>query len=62
MIQCVDQLLKKGESSELIAHFVKDAQKWTELRSILRDQVHIARGFAVEYCRRYNGDKGLNGV
>jgi hypothetical protein len=43
----------------LIHRLAEDAQKLTELRGILRGQVHTARKFAVEHCHRYNENKGL---
>jgi hypothetical protein len=58
----LDQLDKKGGSSELINHLADDAQKWGELRRHLQGQVRTAREFAEDHCRRYNGDIGLEDV
>jgi hypothetical protein len=60
--QRLDQLGKRGESGELISRLANDAQKWTELSSNLRGQIHTARKFAIDHCNRYNGGKGLNVV
>lgn len=35
----------------------KDAQKWTELRSIMQDHADSAERFGVYYCERYNANK-----
>jgi chromosome condensin MukBEF ATPase and DNA-binding subunit MukB len=35
----------------------KDAQKWAELRRILKDQVREAKKFVTDYCQRYNANR-----
>lgn len=35
----------------------KDAQKWAELRSILKDQVHEAKKLVIDYHQRYNANQ-----
>lgn len=35
----------------------RDAQKWTELRSILQDHTDVAQKFIVEYSQRYNANR-----
>lgn len=35
----------------------RDAQKWTELRSILQDHTNTAQTFIVEYSQRYNANR-----
>ena len=58
LIQRLDQLYAKGDSSTLIHRLAEDAQELAKLRSILRGQVREARNFAVEYCRHYDKDNG----
>ncbi|KAF2188018.1 hypothetical protein K469DRAFT_567803, partial [Zopfia rhizophila CBS 207.26] len=55
----LDQLHEKGEGRELIPRLAEDAREWTNLRRILKDQVNTAGNFAVDYCYRYNENKGL---
>lgn len=52
-IQRLDQLHSKGTSPELIVCLANDAQKWAELRSILRNQVYDAKKFVTNYCQLY---------
>lgn len=56
VIQRLDQFSLKGNSPELIDCLANDAQKWAELRSILKDQVREARKFVRAYCQRYNAN------
>jgi hypothetical protein len=58
-MQRLDQLLKKGKSSELIHRLAEDALEWAKFRSILQDQVNTAREFGVKYSGRYEKDNGL---
>jgi hypothetical protein len=48
-IQRRDVLLAKGENSELIDRLLEDAEKWTQFRGILRDQVDSAKKFQTQY-------------
>ena len=57
VIQRLDQLVSKGTSPELIDRLAKDAQKYTEFRSILQSQVREAKKFVTDYCQRYNANK-----
>ncbi|EED14695.1 ankyrin repeat-containing protein, putative [Talaromyces stipitatus ATCC 10500] len=52
----LDQLRSEGRKPELMRRLAKDAQKWTELRSILQNQADVAQNFIVEYCERYNAN------
>ena len=44
-----DVLEKKGENSNLIKRLLKDAEQWTQFRSILQKQVDVARTFRTKY-------------
>ncbi|KAA8641770.1 uncharacterized protein ATNIH1004_010709 [Aspergillus tanneri] len=48
------QLSSKGKNPKLIDCLASDAQKWTELRTILLSQAREARKFVNDYCQYYN--------
>jgi hypothetical protein len=54
LTQRADQLRSEGKNPKLIGYLANDAQKWTQFRSSLQDQVREAQKFAVEYGQRYN--------
>lgn len=58
--QRLDQLRARGQSQEIILRLAQDAQTWSSLRTILKTQMCTARGFAREYCQRYNKGQGEN--
>ncbi|KAH7127934.1 ankyrin repeat-containing domain protein [Dactylonectria estremocensis] len=61
--QCrLDQLREKGQSAELIHRLAEDAQKWLDLRLMLRDHIQAADELAILYFRHFNGGDGLNQV
>jgi hypothetical protein len=47
--QRLDQLKEKGEGHELIFRLAKDAQTWSDLRKILKDQMRTAQGLVDKY-------------
>ncbi|KAK2812205.1 hypothetical protein FQN50_001563 [Emmonsiellopsis sp. PD_5] len=53
-------LSAKGENPNLLEAFLRDAQKWAEFRTYLRDQINGARKFSREYSRRYNEGRALD--
>ncbi|KAL6399892.1 putative ankyrin repeat-containing protein [Ilyonectria robusta] len=55
----LDQLREQGNSSELVYRLAKDAQMWTILRRLLRDNVQEATKFATSYCHKYQNGDGL---
>ncbi|KAJ2986733.1 hypothetical protein NUW58_g4888 [Xylaria curta] len=52
----LNQLLSEGKSPDLMRRLAKDAQKWVELRGILRDQIREAKKFITDYCQYYNAN------
>jgi hypothetical protein len=58
-LQRRDVLDRKGEEPGLINRLLEDAQKWTEFRSYVRDQVDAARKFGVGYSHRYQEEIAL---
>ncbi|PCH05679.1 Hypothetical protein PENO1_021120 [Penicillium occitanis (nom. inval.)] len=51
------QLRSEGKNPDLMRQLAQDAQKWTELRSILQDHTDTAQKFIVEYSQRYNANR-----
>ncbi|KUL83782.1 hypothetical protein ZTR_06613 [Talaromyces verruculosus] len=51
------QLRSEGKNPDLMRQLARDAQKWTELRSILQDHTDTAQKFIVEYSQRYNANR-----
>jgi hypothetical protein len=45
----LDQLREKGKGHELISRLAKDAQTWSGLRKMLKEQMRTAQGFAEKY-------------
>lgn len=57
MAQRLDQLRSEGKNPDLMRRLARDAQKWTELRSILQDHTDVAQKFIVEYSERYHANQ-----
>uniref|UniRef100_A0A093V638 Serine/threonine-protein phosphatase 6 regulatory ankyrin repeat subunit B n=1 Tax=Talaromyces marneffei PM1 TaxID=1077442 RepID=A0A093V638_TALMA len=53
----LDQLRSEGKNPDLMRRLARDAQKWTELRSILQDHTDVAQKFIVEYSERYHANQ-----
>lgn len=53
LISCI----QKGKNPKLTHRLADDAQTWAKLRSILQDQVGVARNFVADYGRRYNANQ-----